>query len=111
MSEQRPPGVLLTSSTIRLMSDYDVTLVNDSMQEFYVWFYGPSESAQFPVIHSLPSHSRAWVLSAPFAGGIWKIHVELPDAYPYKSPSIGFMNKIFHPNIDELCGVSVHVLR
>ena len=28
------------------MSDYEVTLVNDSMQEFYVWFYGPSESAQ-----------------------------------------------------------------
>jgi ubiquitin-conjugating enzyme E2 H len=30
------------------MSDYEVTLVNDSMQEFYVWFYGPSES-----VHSL----------------------------------------------------------
>jgi hypothetical protein len=27
------------------MSDYEVTLVNDSMQEFYVWFYGPTESA------------------------------------------------------------------
>lgn len=27
-----------------LMSDHEVTLVNDSMQEFYVRFLGPSES-------------------------------------------------------------------
>jgi len=67
-----------------LMSDYEVTLVNDNMQEFYVRFYGPAET--------------------PFEGGVWKIHVELPDQYPFKSPSIGFMNKIFHPNIDELSG-------
>lgn len=29
----------------RLMSDYEVTLVNDNMQEFYVRFFGPPESA------------------------------------------------------------------
>ncbi len=27
-----------------LMSDYEITLVNDSMQEFYVRFHGPEES-------------------------------------------------------------------
>ncbi|KAK2740486.1 Ubiquitin-conjugating enzyme E2 8 [Onygenales sp. PD_40] len=54
-----------------LMSDYEVTLVNDN---------------------------------TPFQGGLWKIHVELPDQYPYKSPSIGFVNRIYHPNIDELSG-------
>ncbi|RXK34753.1 ubiquitin-conjugating enzyme E2 H [Tremella mesenterica] len=54
------------------------------MSEFFVKFYGPPET--------------------PFAKGVWKIHVELPEQFPYKSPSIGFINKIFHPNIDELSG-------
>ncbi|XP_008438029.1 ubiquitin-conjugating enzyme E2-23 kDa isoform X2 [Cucumis melo] len=67
-----------------MMSDYKVEMINDGVQEFYVDFHGPSES--------------------PYHGGLWRIRVELPDAYPYKSPSIGFVNKIYHPNVDEMSG-------
>nr|AAA32901.1 ubiquitin conjugating enzyme [Arabidopsis thaliana] len=67
-----------------MMSDYKVDTVNDDLQMFYVTFHGPTDSL--------------------YQGGVWKIKVELPEAYPYKSPSVGFVNKIYHPNVDESSG-------
>lgn len=67
-----------------MMNDYEVTMADDSVSEFFVKFKGPKDSA--------------------YEGGAWKVHVELPPGYPYKSPSIGFGNKIFHPNVDWASG-------
>jgi ubiquitin-conjugating enzyme E2 H len=67
-----------------MMKDHQVEMINDSTNEFYVVFNGPENSL--------------------YQGGAWKVHVELPADYPYASPSIGFVNKIYHPNVDEASG-------
>ncbi|CAG8327138.1 unnamed protein product [Penicillium salamii] len=40
----------------------------------------------------------------PFAQGIWKLHLKMPEDYPQSPPKATFKTKIWHPNMEELTG-------
>jgi ubiquitin-conjugating enzyme E2 H len=84
MSSPNPGKRRMDTDVIKLIeSQHEVTILS-GLNEFMVRFHGPK--------------------TTPYDGGVWKVRVDLPDKYPFKSPSIGFMNRVFHPNIDEASG-------
>jgi len=67
----------------KLASKYTVNFIK-GIKELVVNFAGP--------------------IGTPYEHGIWVIRIDIPDSYPFQSPSVGFINKIYHPNVDEASG-------
>jgi ubiquitin-conjugating enzyme E2 H len=39
-----------------------------------------------------------------YEGYEYGVRFTIPDKFPFKSPSVGFVQRIYHPNVDEMSG-------
>ena len=82
-SSPSPSNHRKNKDVAKLISSHEVTFPDhDELDYFVVKFVGPKDT--------------------PYDGGVWNVDVLLPKDYPSSPPRVGFINKIYHPNIVDI---------
>ena len=48
---------------------------------------------------------------SPYEHGVFRVHVSIPDRYPFVPPSVVFRTPVYHPNVDREGRICLDVLK
>jgi ubiquitin-conjugating enzyme E2 T len=81
----------MTTLALRMKREFEL-LQNDPPHGVGAW---PSGDSMTKLSASITGPEES-----PFAGGTFRLSVEVTSRYPFEAPKIRFLTKIYHPNID-----------
>ena len=78
---------------IHELKDMNITAfpINDNLYEWFAYICGPDNS--------------------PYKDGKFKLSIIFPENYPFSPPSINFITKIYHCNINSSGGICLDILK
>lgn len=86
----------------RLAADH-AALHGDRLPPYYLFppgdgrFAAADDLSQLNVLITGPP-------GTPYADGLWRLHLKMPEDYPNSPPKATFRTKIWHPNVEEHTG-------
>ncbi|KAL3473317.1 ubiquitin-conjugating enzyme/RWD-like protein [Aspergillus californicus] len=88
----------MVSKLRRLIADH--AALHEELPPNYLF---PSEDAQGDDMTQLTT-LLAGPQGTPYANGLWRLHLKMPEDYPKSPPKATFKTRIWHPNVEEANG-------
>ena len=48
---------------------------------------------------------------SPYSGGVFFLHINFPQDYPFKPPKVSFTTKLYHPNVNSTGAICLDILK